>query len=185
MQEALREWQGRSKRSGQSGFGRTTYRSLEGMIGTPPWSVGQPIHIWRLHRIKNPEDIQDFLEVFEGIMRIYRRWIRPYGFYDSHLCSGKVRTVCTGLRSTTEYDGAILIREVSKTVQRTCVVKGSGTHWFSCKKCEDGKTWIQIMESIAYSQQDNYRAAIYILNGMPQEMRIWVASHDPETSEKI
>ena len=51
------------------------------------------------------EDIQDFLEAFEGIMGIQEIDREEWVLWLTPLLKRKARAVCTNLGSTMEYDG--------------------------------------------------------------------------------
>ena len=56
------------------------------------------------------------------------------------------------------------------------------TEWIT-KGIKLAKRWLLPEEGV--DQVVNKVAVEQFLNGLPQEMRIWVASHDPETPEKV
>ena len=138
------------------------------------------------------EDTQDFLEAFEGIMGIQKVPRSEWVLRLTPLLNGKARAVCTDFGPTTDY------REVRKAIlehhnvnPERCRRQFRALSWtreqepaeWVAKVMKLMKRWLlpdigvnQIMDKIAVEQ---------LINGLPQELRIWVASHDPETPAKL
>ena len=139
------------------------------------------------------EDIQDFLEAFEGIMNIQK--VNPTGWVLrlTPLLSGKARTVCTDLGPTTAYNGVktAILEHYNVNVERSrkrfrahVWTKGQEPMDWVTKGIKLAKRWL-IPGDGGVDGMVNKIAIEHFLNGLPQEMRIWVASHDPETPEKV
>uniref|UniRef100_A0A1X7T6G3 Uncharacterized protein n=1 Tax=Amphimedon queenslandica TaxID=400682 RepID=A0A1X7T6G3_AMPQE len=79
-------------------------QQIEIMKGVLAEREGNSPHL-KISPYQETEDIQDFIEAFEGIMKIQgvnrTNWILRL----TPLLSGKARTVCTDLGTTTDYDG--------------------------------------------------------------------------------
>ena len=146
----------------------------------------------RMTQFQESEDIHDFIEAFEGIMGIQNVDSTEWVLRLTPLLNGKVWAVCTFLGTIVEYD------EVKKVILSHCNVntercrKRFRTHiWTKNAKPNDWtakglklmKRWLlpeerteQMMDKIAVGQ---------FLDALPQELRIWVASHNPGTAAAV
>ena len=138
------------------------------------------------------KDIQDFIEAFEGVMKIQKVNKSQWMLHLTPLLSGKARTVCTDLGATMDYDGVkkAILEHYNVNAER-CRRKfrdhmwtkdQDPTEWIS-KGMKLMKRWLtpeqgadQMVEKIAVEQ---------FLNGLPQEMRIWVTSQNPGTPSRV
>ena len=138
------------------------------------------------------EDIQDFLDAFEGIMTIQEVGKAEWVLWLTPLLSGKARTVCTKLGPTVEYDGvkAAILEQYNVNEER-CRRRFCGITW---TWDQEPMTWITnglkllnrwltaddgidaIKDKIAVEQ---------FINALPQGLRVWVASHDPKKPAEI
>ncbi|XP_019858603.1 PREDICTED: uncharacterized protein LOC109586823 [Amphimedon queenslandica] len=166
-------------------------QQIEIMKGVLAEREGNSPHL-KISPYQETEDIQDFIEAFEGIMKIQgvnrTNWILRL----TPLLSGKARTVCTDLGTTTDYDGvkkAILERYNINTER--CRRKFRSHVW---TRDQDPTDWIArgvklvkrwLVPENGMEQVVNKIAVEQLLNGLPQEMRIWVTSQNPETPEKV
>ena len=138
------------------------------------------------------EDIQDFIEAFEGVMKIQKVNKSQWMLRLTPLLSGKARTVCTDLGATMDYDGVkkAILEHYNVNAERcrrkfrdhTWTKDQDPTEWIS-KGMKLMKRWLtpeqgadQMVEKIAVEQ---------FLNGLPQEMRIWVTSQNPGTPSRV
>ncbi len=138
------------------------------------------------------EDIQDFIDTFEGIMHLQEITKEEWVLRLTPLLSGKTRTVCTDIGPTMGYAAvkrAILDHysvnpERSRKDFRALVwtKDQEPTEWIS-KGMKLAKRWFlpeggadQMLDKIAVEQ---------FINGFPQELRLWVASHTPETPAQV
>ena len=164
---------------------------MEAMKGVLKGQEAASPHL-KIAPYQETEDIQDFLEAFEGIMKIQKVNKTNWVLQLTPLLSGKARTVCTDLGSTKAYE------ELKKAILEHCNVNSERcrkrfrahiwtkdqepTEWIT-KGIKLAKRWLLPEEGV--DQVVNKVAVEQFLNGLPQEMRIWVASHDPETPEKV
>ena len=138
------------------------------------------------------EDIQDFIEAFEGVMKIQKVNMTQWVLRLTPLLSGKARTVCTDMGATVDYPGVkrAILEHYNVNTERcrrklrdhTWTKDQEPTEWIS-KGMKLVKRWLtpdqgveQIIEKVAVEQ---------FLNGLPQEMRIWVTSQNPGTPGKV
>ena len=138
------------------------------------------------------EDIQDFLEAFEGIMKLQKVKDADWVLRLTPLLRGKARAVCTDLGPTKQYaevKEAILnhhsinperCRRQFRELQWT---RGKDPSEWVAKGNKLMRRWLKpadgidkILEQIAVEQ---------FLNGLPQEVRVWVASQNPTTSAEV
>ena len=138
------------------------------------------------------EDIQDFLEAFEGIMKLQKVKEEEWVLRLTPLLRGKARAVCTDLGPRKQYEevkGAILTlhsinpercRRQFRELQWT---RGKDPSEWVAKGNKLMRRWLKpadgiekILEQIAVEQ---------FLNGLPQEVRVWVASQNPTTSAEV
>lgn len=138
------------------------------------------------------EDIQDFLEAFEGIISLQKVDQANWTLYLTLLLSGKARSVCTDLGSTAGYEGVKkAILEHYNVNSERCQKQLKAHRWtkdqeptgWITKGMKLVKRWLRPEEG--EKQMINKVAVEQFLNGLPQEMRIWVMSHDPDAPEKV
>ena len=163
-------------------------RMLEAMRGRRPTVES---HI-TMAPFEESEDIQDFLEAFEGIMNMQRVDSSESVLRLTPLFKGKARTVCIDVGSMTAYEGVkkAILSQYSVSPERcrkefrmhawtrdaepnAWIAKGKKlmNRWL---RPEDGME--QVLNKIAVEQ---------FINALPQELRIWVASHSPDTPTAI
>ncbi|XP_019854474.1 PREDICTED: uncharacterized protein LOC109583528 [Amphimedon queenslandica] len=166
-------------------------QQIEIMKGVLAEREGNSPHL-KISPYQETEDIQDFIEAFEGIMKIQgvnrTNWILRL----TPLLSGKARTVCTDLGTTTDYDGVkkAILEHYNINTER-CRRKFRSHVW---TRDQDPTDWIArgvklvkrwLVPENGMEQVVNKIAVEQLLNGLPQEMRIWVTSQNPETPEKV
>ena len=108
------------------------------------------------------------------------------------LLSGKARTVCTDLGPTTDYGGVKkAILEHYNVNSERCRKRFRAHTW---TKDQEPAEWVAKGMKLAWrwllpeegvDKLVNRVAVEQFLNGLPQEMRIWVTSHSPETPDKV
>ena len=138
------------------------------------------------------EDIQDFLEAFEGVMNIQKIDQKEWVLRLTPLLKGKARAVCIDVGAMLNYVEVkkVILSHYSVSPERCR--KGFRAHtwtrdaepnaWVAKGKKlmnrwllpEDGME--QVLDKIAVEQ---------FINALPQELRIWVASHSPETPTTV
>ena len=138
------------------------------------------------------EDIQDFLEAFEGIMAIQKIDHKEWVLRLTPLLKGKARTVCIDVGTLMDYD------EVKKSILSHYSVSPE-----RCRKAFRAHTWTRDAEPNAWiargrklmnrwllpeegmEQVLDKIAVEQFVTALPQELRIWVASHSPETPAAV
>ena len=138
------------------------------------------------------EDIQDLLEAFEGIMKIQKVKETDWVLRLTPLLNGKARTVCTNFGPSTNYKGVkeAILDHHNINLER-CQRQFRALTW---TKDQEPAEWItngmkllnrwllpdegvdKVVDKIAVEQ---------FINGLPQELRIWVASHKPDKPANI
>uniref|UniRef100_A0A1X7U952 Reverse transcriptase n=1 Tax=Amphimedon queenslandica TaxID=400682 RepID=A0A1X7U952_AMPQE len=166
-------------------------QQIEIMKGVLAEREGNSPHL-KISPYQETEDIQDFIEAFEGIMKIQgvnrTNWILRL----TPLLSGKARTVCTDLGTTTDYDGVkkAILEHYNINTER-CRRKFRSHVW---TRDQDPTDWIArgvklvkrwLVPENGMEQVVNKIAVEQLLNGLPHKMRIWVTSQNPETPEKV
>ena len=138
------------------------------------------------------EDVQDFLDAFEGIMRLQHVEKTEWVLRLTPLLNGRARTVCTDLGTTADYDGvkkAILDHyninpeRCRKQFRTHSWTRDAEPNEWVARGLKLMRRWLhpdegldQVLEKIAVEQ---------FLNALPQELRIWVASQNPTTPTKV
>ena len=138
------------------------------------------------------EDIQDFLEAFEGVMNIQKIDMTEWVLRLTPLLKGKARTVCTDVGALKEYEGVkkAILSQYSVSPERcrkefrahTWTREAEPNAWIA-KGRKLMNRWLlpeegleQVLDKIAVEQ---------FINALPQDLRIWVASHSPETPTAV
>ena len=163
-------------------------RLLEALRGRQP-SVEPHIN---MAPFEESEDIQDFLEAFEDIMNIQKVDTAEWVLHLTPLLKGKARTVCIDAGSMMGYEGVkkAILTQYSVSPERCR--KGFRAHTWT--RDAEPNAWIaqgkklmnrwllpeqgmdQVLDKIAVEQ---------FINALPQELRIWVASHSPDTPTAV
>ena len=137
------------------------------------------------------EDIQDFLEAFEGIMNIQKVDRVEWVLHLTPLLKGKARTVCIDVGSMMDYEGVkkAILSQYSVSPERCR--KGFRAHTWT--RDAEPNAWIAKGKKLMHrrlrpeegmEQVLNKIAVEQFINALPQELRIWVASialiHQPQ-----
>lgn len=137
------------------------------------------------------EDIQDFLDAFEGIMGIQNVERANWVLRLTPLLNGKARTVCTDLGAG-EYDQvkeAILSHynvnpeRCRKRFRSHVWTRDAEPNEWVAKGTKLMKRWL--LPEQGMDQLLNKIIVEQLLCALPQELRIWVAAQNPETSTKV
>ena len=133
------------------------------------------------------EDIQDFLEAFEGIMKIQNVKETEWVLRLTPLLNGKARAVCTNLGPSIDYKGVkgAILEHYNINPERcrrgfraiTWTKDQEPTVWIT-NGMKLLNRWLKLDEGV--DQVMNKIAVEQFVNGLPQELRVWVASHNPK-----
>ena len=138
------------------------------------------------------ENIQDFLEAFEGIMRIQHVDKAEWVLCLTPLLSGKAQAVCTTVGLTADYE------EVKRAILEHysinpdhCMKRFRAHRWTKDSEPNERiaqglkllSRWLKPDEGV---EKVIHRIAVeHFQDALPQELCIWVTSHNPATPSQV
>ena len=147
---------------------------------------------FKITPFQEDEDIQDFLEAFEGIMRIQQVEEGQWVLRLTPLLRGKARAVCTDIEDPEDYKKVkeAILDHYSVTPER-CRKRFRAHRW--TRDAEPNEwiargqkllgRWLPAKEEIG--KVLDKIAVEHYQEVLPQELRIWVASHSPTTPAEV
>ena len=165
---------------------------MDAMVSAMRDSRPPPNSHLKITPFQETEDIQDFLDAFEGIMNLQGVERAEWVLRLTPLLNGRARTVCTDLGGTASYDGvkkAILshyninTERCRKQFRAHVWTRNAEPNEWVARGVKLMKRWLRPDEGV--DKMIEKIAVEQFIDSLPQELRIWVASNNPTTPDKV